>query len=644
MNLASLRAGEPIATREVVAPRFSKTDLGILAFVLLLCGAFAYMRWLKLETLVWGDPPRWLFEAQRVAAGETLYKDFSWQYAPFSLLAFGWVMRWFGVTFPVAQICEDIASIVVVLAAYFFVRRLLPRFFHAPVLFGLIAVCGTSLMFFNLFSFATYVPSLQTAAAGFLLFSIGVLNYMRTGEMSAATWMLFTVGAFVGAYSKPESFVATYSTLAVLAVVDRVYWFAGRKTGGWLWHYAKVGLACAGPAAIAYAWTAGVAGFDNMRAGITGYGLAGAACPWWPTGLGMFGAAASLGEAASIAFLLSLTRRKQFAARFGPAYYSMGLAAAFAGACVFVAYVANTNWALLTGNRSLADKFWYSAPSTLWTSAVLLPVMWSCVALWLYLALRFLLSRERKLDGDLLTLLVLLTGPVAMSARGWFNWSLDIRTDVPGICFPIFLILGPYLLWRFLALAGPGPDLSAAFRSKAALAIVFLLVAYGAARIVAAYPGQLSNARYQALSTTAGPVWLAQYSSDAEIYKFVVENTSPGDPVLDVPYGGGINFAAHRSSPFFDTQFRHVSMADKYLRQDLEGIQRRPPKVIIAENEPNYGAVYGLQGCTCPFPRLVWAPGTSSVVPDKIFPAFDEIQQKYRVAKRVGHKLLLVPK
>jgi len=123
----------------------------------------------------------------------------------------------------------------------------------------------------------------------------------------------------------------------------------------------------------------------------------------------------------------------------------------------------------------------------------------------------------------------------------------------------------------------------------------------------------------------------------------VVENTSPSDTVLDLPYGGGINFAAHRLSPFFETQFQQVSMPERFLEKDLEALRQRPPKVVIADNGPNYGASYGLKSNACAFPRLVWAPSTNSV-DDRVFPAIDEIQQNYRVAEVVGRKLLLVPK
>jgi len=624
------------------SPRISTTGLGNVALIVAFCAILGDVRWVKMGTLVLGDTSRWLFEAQRVAAGEVPYRDFSWQYPPFSVLLLGWIMRWFGVTFAVAQVFVDIVSIGVVLAIYSLVRVLLPRFLLIPAMFCLVAVCGTSLMFFNLFSLLTYVPALQTAVGGFLLFLLGVLNYVRTGKMKTITWLMVISGAFIAAYSKPETFVATYSTLVLLALIDRNYWFNGRNSKDWFLHYTMLGVACCGPVLVAYLWTGAVAGFANMKEGITGYGLAGDLCPWWPTGLGIFGAVSSLGEAAFIASALSLTRRKYFVARFGRAYY-YGIAGGLVGACIYFAYVLFNNWSLLTGSRSIADKIWYSGPSTFWTSAVLLPVMWSCVVLWLYLVVRLFLLRNHRPSADCFTILVLLTGPVAMSARGWFNWNLGNRTEVPGVCYPFFLVLGPYLIWRSLALGGPGPDLHVGTRARPGFALVALLATYGLLRMIAAYPNLLSNGPYREMSTLAGNVRLTDYKTDSEIYRFVIENTSPSDTVLDLPYGGGINFAAHRLSPFFETQFQLLSMPDKFLEKDLEVLRQHPPKIVIADNGPNYGASYGLKSHACAFPRLVWSPRPNSD-DERVFPAIAEIQQNYRVAKVVGRKLLLVRK
>jgi hypothetical protein len=107
------------------------------------------------------DPACWLFEAQRVAAGEI----------PLQRL----LVAAFAIFNIVHRLDHEIVSMAVVLSAYFLILLLLPRFLNMPVMFCLIAVCGTSLMFFNLFSCLTYVPALQTGSAAFLLFLIGVL-------------------------------------------------------------------------------------------------------------------------------------------------------------------------------------------------------------------------------------------------------------------------------------------------------------------------------------------------------------------------------------------------------------------------------------------------------------------------------------
>ncbi|HXA66497.1 MAG TPA: hypothetical protein VNV82_15155 [Bryobacteraceae bacterium] len=629
--------------RNVPDQRFSATDLRNMALILFSCCILGYLRWLKLDTLVWGDPALWLVEGQRAAAGEIPYRDFLWSYPPLSVLLLGWTMKLFGVAFTVAQVFVDLASLAVVVLGYALIRPLLPRFLHLPVMICLLSIGGTSLMFFSLFSFLTYVPALQIGAAGFLLLLIGVLSYVRTGKLSARTWLSISIGSFVAAYTKPETLLATSCTLGLLAAVDRQYWFREKTTGEWFSQYAKVAAACVAPVLVAYLWMGTVAGFRNMQLGITGYGLARTACPWWPTGVGIFGAIASLGEAAFIASILSLTCRRQFSLRFGRTYY-YALAGGLAGACIFGAYVLYSNWNLFTGSRPATDKLWYSAPSIFWSNAVLLPVMWSSVLLWLWLLARLIRSKGRMPNAASLSLLILLTGPVAMSSRGWFNWHLGSTSTVPAICYPFFILLAPYLIWRFLAIAGPGFDLDSGARSLAGAAVVTLFIFYAVLRVAGGYSSLLSDRPYRDLSTMAGNIRLSHFAVDSEIFRFVLENSSPTDTVLDVPYGGGMNVATHRLSPLFTGQFEQLKVPDDLLEKDLEKIRAHPPKVVIAENQPNYAAFYGLEGCTCAFPHLVWIPETSSVVPDKHFPAIDYIQQNYRASKIIGPKLLLVPK
>src|SRR5438876_4028592 len=58
------------------------------ALLLLLCAVFMWLRWKKLDELLWGDPVHWLHEASRVARGELPYRDASYLYLPLALLYF----------------------------------------------------------------------------------------------------------------------------------------------------------------------------------------------------------------------------------------------------------------------------------------------------------------------------------------------------------------------------------------------------------------------------------------------------------------------------------------------------------------------------------------------------------------------------
>lgn len=78
---------------EGVKCRTPKADYWTAGAILGLCCAAANVRWLKIDSLIWGDPARWLLEAYRVSAGDIPYRDFTWVYSPFSLFLFGWSMK-----------------------------------------------------------------------------------------------------------------------------------------------------------------------------------------------------------------------------------------------------------------------------------------------------------------------------------------------------------------------------------------------------------------------------------------------------------------------------------------------------------------------------------------------------------------------
>lgn len=65
-----------------------------------------------------------------------------------------------------------------------------------------------------------------------------------------------------------------------------------------------------------------------------------------------------------------------------------------------------------------------------------------------------------------------------------------------------------------------------------------MLIGYSMLLIAVAYPTLISNKPYHSLETAAGHVRLTDYAANREIYDYVVNNTSAGDTVLDIPYGG----------------------------------------------------------------------------------------------------------
>ena len=56
-------------------PQRGVSDRLRLFLLLAVCAVIAWLRWAKLDELLWGDPVHWLHETSRVAAGELPYRD-----------------------------------------------------------------------------------------------------------------------------------------------------------------------------------------------------------------------------------------------------------------------------------------------------------------------------------------------------------------------------------------------------------------------------------------------------------------------------------------------------------------------------------------------------------------------------------------
>jgi hypothetical protein len=611
-----------------------------LAGVLAVCLIAAATLWNKLDSLLWLDPAWWLHETLRFARGEAPYRDFFWQYPPLGLAVVGYPLRYVGINFSVAQVVMDSLSLAIVLLMFCLLGYLVPRSLRVWICVLLIAVGATTQTYFSLFSLLSYSPSLHTATIGLLLMLLGCCRYLANQDggarVSKATLLLLVTGCWIALLSKQEAMLAAAALLATLALCDP--WEGPR-----LWRWSPILAAAFVPPFLVYLLLAQAVGFGNLFTALSGYGLATMPCPWWPTGLGVFGALAALGAAVFLVGAGSLLEASRWRARLSARYLLLLLAAA-CGAAVWSAYEWYSDGALLTQAAPLFTRLSGFAKAALSTSSVLRPVLWS--ALFYSLALLGSAVRGRlRLCPARLQLLLILIPPVLIGIRSLFGSTLAPFPEVPALDYPFLLILGPYLLVRALECCGEQAGRLIVRGDKIPLRItIALILCYAVTRIVGGYPDLLSNRTFGALATESGTVRVRDRDTHAAIYRYVLEHTQPGDAILELPYGGGMTFATRRHSPVFGTLFAQVPTPAFVQLRDLERVQADLPRVVIAMDERHFGTWWGIRGnMACVFPRWTWVPDKPSWDPALVLPMVEFIQTHYRTDRKIGEWLMLLP-
>jgi hypothetical protein len=608
----------------------------IISSVLLifLCVLFSGIRWLKTEAF-WGDPPRWIFEAWRVALSELPYRDFTWQYPPLSVLTVGVALRVFGATFVVLQIVVDIISMALVWQFWRVARLLLRPGLALAVAAALTCGGAGNTGNFALFSLRIYTPALLLGMLGFLIFLEPAIIRISSGLFQWRSAMLFSVGATVALLSKPEFAMGVVGVLFAMAIYEArlclgstgslALWF---RREAWL-----LGLTLS-PALTIYALLAWRVGLSNLITGLGGYGMARLVCPWWPTGLALFGAVVALCQGAAVLVLYQRFRPGNSYCLSRHACIALRAAAALAipATVLYFPYCIKELPVFAQGSSpSRMVSFFLSLGS------VLLPVMWWSITLWPAWALR--VASGRQLSRELGVFLLLSTSGLLMSTRSLFGGTLNQLTLVAVAAYPVWFILGPLLLERFLH----GSDMAALRHSSRP--VLVLVASYAFLRFGAAVVTEL-RVHYQMVDTFAGRVQVSDdhAASSAAVYRYIVDHTSSSDRVLDVAYGGLVNFASRHTSPLYSTQFSALAPAQKYLDMDLDRIRVHPPQLVIARDQPDTNAEYGL--CTetgCMFPALVWRPTRLACDPGQKFPVLEFIKRNYRQVARLGDMTIYAP-
>ena len=596
--------------------------------------------WGKLYSLAYFDTGWWLQEIFRFAQGEVPYRDFTWMYPPLSLAILGYPLRWFGVRFDVVQVTIDACSLLIVFLSYRLLRYLLPKTLCLLGCLLLIAVCGTTQTYFSLFSFFNYGPSLQVAAVGLLVLLLGAFRYLEEGKFAG---IVLGAGAFIALLAKQEAILATVAVVGLLALFDRQP--QDRPMLHWFLRSAKLAALCFGPAFAVYLFLSQYAGFRNLAWALSGCGIAANSCPWWPTGLGLWGAGAAIAQVGLLLGAVSLVDRRWQAwfGNHGGSRWRRWIGAA-AGTALYAGYEAYTNAADLWSTAPLAAKIDAIGRSVLSTNSTLQPALWLAIFWWLYL-LGAGMRAGRRLTKARLQLLLLLTVPVLIGIRGLFSRLLTPLPEIPALGYPFMILIGPFLMLRFLEIPYAGKE---ELRAKGAkipsMAVGSLMAIYILIRLGGAYPGLLSNRAFTTLNTQAGTVRLLDGPLNAEVYSYVMEHTSRSDTILELPHGGGIGFATGRREPTYTTLFLQLRPPAEIQALDLQRVLRHPPEVVIAPDKPNLGTYYGVPGnVACAFPRLVWMPDRPAGDAAVVFPVVDFLRRNYAIDRRIGNWMLLRP-
>ena len=613
------------ARPQVVSPRV------IAAGLMVFCAALCALRWDKLDTL-WGDSARWIFEAYRTSLGEYPYRDFSWQYPPLSILLFGAVLSVAGAKFAVLQALVDIIAGSLVVITWDTARRFLPSLLAVSAAIVLACVGVANATNFALFSLQIYTPAILLGAIGLLLVIREMADYLISGSMTRTRLGWTILGSTIGLLSKPEFIVGVLGCLLTAALVDLNIWFPPGARAGWAWRHGRLFLLATAPAIAVYSAIVAVCGTQRVLSGVGGYGTASLTCPWWPTGLGVFGALVAIGYGVIAVTVCCLVKFRRSWARYGKMNVLLWALALLSGAAV-IAYLP----------YCIAEVPVFAGGATpfrivsflLSTGTVLLPVMWIGILVWV--ALIAALPRVSKRHRTEYSLLMLLLTPAFLiSLRGLFGGTMSQLTQVSMAAYPLWLIVGPCLMLWFLRKT----ELS----RRPAVAISAVLLAYAGLRLMGAVATEATT-HYARLDTDAGTIRLRDTEVAPKLFAYIMTHTDPGEPLLDIADGGGVNFGGHRASPIFSTQFTAFAPDAGHLNTDLVRMEKNPPRLVIANEGADFQATYGLcmnTGCT--FPALVWRSSRLACDPSHAFPVLDYISTHYQEVARFGEKIIYARK
>lgn len=629
---------EPIGgrvVRRVLAAQWRLRNGVAMCVVVTACAVASAATWGRFSGLTGGDPVRWLFEASRFAGGEVPYRDFMWMYPPLAVYLFGWTFSVFGSTFAVAHVLVCVISTLITIVTYAAAREMYGATIAAVVSVALVLFGVSTFGVFNLFSLDIYSPAVLAGSLGVMLCVLALVRSRRSGGFLTAG--ISVAGFAVASLSKQEAAVGAIVLVAATALSR------GRDRQSTPRHCAMVvargtGLSLIGPATV-YVLLATQSGWENLLAGVSGYGVAAGFCPWWPTGAGVSGALAAAGfgaaVAAALAFGFRMISRERLVLISPLLFFGLGLW------CLMLPMNVGS-WQMNFSTRldiARAVSFHFTLNGLLlpvqWTGAALLPTMVTRVCG------RLRAQSSAALPRDFELLVIVISG-LGISSRGLFSYFFGHLPWVSPTAYPLFLLAAPAVVCRFTLLLPTARVSGYRFRRMAGVVAIALLAVAGCRAMWSGARAFREEA--ECIVTPAGSVWVFDGGRSARLVAAVQNRVRDDSSILEIPWGGGMNFCLGRSSPAFSTQFYGLKPSDEVLERDLDAVRRHPPSLVIVSNGYRFGAVNGIRGQSgCCFPALRWVSGVETS-DDRAFPVVSWIEDNYRPVEVVGEQVLLEPR
>lgn len=208
--------------------------------------------------------------------------------------------------------------------------------------------------------------------------------------------------------------------------------------------------------------------------------------------------------------------------------------------------------------------------------------------------------------------------------------------------YPLLILAAPALGIRLVQTIGQS-TLTGREKRRIMLAVVVLLLSVGTTRLASGLIKGVRSPSVQ-IKTAAGTVYVRDGGYSKQLIDAVNRNLADGRSMVEIPFGGGMNFCFKLSSPAFSTQFTGFRPDEGILQEDLNRIMNEPPSLVVARNAHHLGAAYGIPGTFgCCFPRLRWVPAVLTLS-DREIPAVRWIELNYAPVEYVGDFVLLKPK